>query len=259
MKIPDHLFVGAQKILDVGGWFMPEPRATHVVDRMPWETRGAQLSLAPLPQEHFSKATWFQADFLAPDFRLPFTDKSFDLVVCGQTIEDLADPRSLLQEMQRVGVRGVIECPSRLTEQTKGMRDRESGLPGHPHHHWIVDSVAGSLLLYSKADSDLRVEARLLPLSFTEPLIESGRAAEVVVHEWQDEIDFRVVAGPECRERAEEFVTSMHVPVFVRTIDRALRFARRLRRRLRGLPPEEFSWWAKIVEVSRPYSSIDLK
>jgi hypothetical protein len=258
MNIPDHEFANSEKILDVGGWFKPEPRATHVVDLMPWETRRARLSLTSLPGERFNKATWFQADFLKPDLKLPFADKSFDLVVCGHTIEDLTDAKPLLREMQRIGVRGVIECPSRLTEQTKGIRDRESVLPGHPHHQWIVDSTDRKLLLYSKEKSGLRVEARLLPLSFTERRIQEGRGGSVVIHSWHDEIDYHFFVGRECQTRAEEFVASMEVSTFLRIKDRAWRFARRMRRRLRRLPMEDQSWWPKFVELSRPYSSIEL-
>lgn len=259
MNIPDEMLGQAKTILDVGGWFKPEPRATHVVDLMPWETRGVTLSLAPLPHERFSKATWFQADFLQPGFRLPFADKTFDLVLCGHTIEDLADPRGLLAEMQRVAARGIIECPSRLTEQTKGMRDRESILPGHPHHHWIVESVDGRLLLYAKADSDLRAEARLLPLLFAERHMREVKGADIVLHAWQDSIDYRVITGPACRTRATEYAASLPVSTQVRLKDRLLRFARRLRRKWRGVPAEDLSWWPKIVATSRPYSSIELK
>jgi hypothetical protein len=226
---------------------------------MPWETRGAKLSLTPLPHERFSKATWFQADFLKSGFRLPFSDKSFDLVVCGHTIEDLSDPKGLLNEMQRVAVRGVIECPSRLAEQTQGIRDRESCLPGHPHHHWIADSTEGRLCLYSKADSDLRDASRLIPLSFTERHILEGKGAAIVSHAWQDVIDYRLVTGPECRTRAGEFTAALRISGGVRLEDGVLRLARRMRRRLRRQPTEDASWWSAIVEASRSYSSIELK
>jgi SAM-dependent methyltransferase len=259
MEVPDHIFAGAARVLDVGGWFKPEARATHVLDLMPWETRGARLSLSALPGERFSKATWHQADFLKPGLRLPFPDKSFDLVVCGHTIEDLADPAALLGEMQRVGVRGLIECPSRITEQTKGMRDRESSLPGHPHHHWIVESVGGVLELYSKSDSDLGDEKRLLPLSFTEERLHAGKAAGIVVHAWENEIAWRFIQGDACRRRAEEFVRGLDVSWSIRAKDRALRGARRMRTRFRGGPPDDPAWWDRIVELSQPYSSLELR
>jgi len=91
-----------------------------------------------------------------------------DLVLCGHTIEDLKDPEPILIEMQRVGKQGFIECPSRLHEQTKGIRDRESVKAGHPHGYWIVESQDKELLLYSKQDSCLESESQVLPLSFTE-------------------------------------------------------------------------------------------
>jgi ubiquinone/menaquinone biosynthesis C-methylase UbiE len=121
---------------------------------MPWETRGSKINLAPLFGERFSKSTWVQADFLDPNFRHPFADKFFRAAVCGQTLEDLASPANLLQEMQRVAVEGIIECPSRLVEQTVGVRDRMCQLPGHPRHHWIVESSEGELVLFSKQSYD---------------------------------------------------------------------------------------------------------
>ncbi len=259
MNIAERHFAGATRILDVGGWFNPEPRATHVVDLMPWETRRAKLSLAPLPNECFTKATWVQVDFLASDLKLPFSDGYFDLVLCGQTIEDLADPVPVLREMERVGARGVIECPSRMNEQTKGMRDRESSEPGHPHHHWIVESLDGALCLYAKTDSDLRGESRLLPLSYTERRVQANAAELVTVHSWAGRIDWRMVTGPECKKRAEAFVRALRVSPLERAKDAGLRFLRRTRRRWRGGGREDFSWWQRIVAESRPYSSIELK
>lgn len=258
MRLPDSAFAGANTILDVGGWFSPEPRATHVVDLMPWETRGARLTPAPQPGERFTRDTWFQADFLQPDFSLPFADASFDLVTCGHTLEDLADPGPLLGEMARVGRRGLIECPSRLIEQTMGIRDRESARPGHPHHHWIVESVGGALLLYAKADSGLEDEAGLVPLVHTDRAVARTPGADLVFHAWTGRLDHRIIRGPECRERAGGFVAALGVSEYSRQEDRLLRFARRLRRRLRGPAAVPSPWWPQIVEASRPYSKIPL-
>ncbi len=259
MHVPNSMFVGAKSILDVGGWFKPEPRATHVLDLMPWETRGAKLSLSPLPGEQFSKATWAQADFLKPDFRIPFPDKSFDLVICGHTIEDLTNPEPLLREMERVGKRGIIECPSRWSEQTRGIRDRATNLPGHPHHHWIVESVDDCLHLYSKQASRLDGKARLLPLCFTEQQFEKNRDTIFAIHAWTNALSFRVFDGAECQAAAEKFVALQNVPPADRLRDFALRFARRLRNKLRGNSAEDFSWWPKIVAESQPFSSIELQ
>ena len=249
---------GAQRILDVGGWFKPNPRATHVVDLMPWETRGAKLNLAPLPGEQFSRDTWFQTDFLDPDLRLPFEDSSFDLVLCGHTIEDLTAPEPLLREFQRVAVASSIECPSRLTEQTVGLRDRATSEAGHPHHHWIVEVADDTLCLFAKSDSDLRRDATTVPLVFRERLTRGNPAPNFVTYCWSGKLKWRFVAGVECEQRARQFVAGLNIPRADRVRDRLLRCARRLRNHARGRSREDFSWWTDIREVSRPYSRIKI-
>jgi SAM-dependent methyltransferase len=255
MNIPEDLISTADIILDVGGWFIPEPRATHVVDVMPWETRGARLNLEQLPGEQFTKETWFQADFLAKDFKLPFSDKSFDLVLCGHTVEDLADPAALLHEMRRVGRAGFIECPSRLSEQTIGLRDRESRQSGHPHHHWIVEEQSRDLVLYNKKDSRLETSRALIPLSF----FEGSNLPRTMDFSWSQSFSFRLIRGEECFERAFATVSALSIPSSSRRRDTAMRFARRMRSRISGRGGgEDFSWWSSILEQSRPYSSIPL-
>jgi SAM-dependent methyltransferase len=258
MRLPDSFFEGKNRILDLGGWYIPELRATHVVDYLPWETREAKLNLKPLPGERFSKDTWFQADFLDPNLRLPFADKSFDLVLCGHTVEDLAAPQNLLNEMQRIAVQGVVECPSRLTEQTIGMRDRMSRLPGHPHHHWIVESNEGELVLFSKSDSLLTSASRMIPLTFSEAFRHSNPNSDIVAHHWTESLRYRLAGPSECASRAGQFVREQHISTTERWRDSALRLARRIRARLRGKGKEDFSWWKDILEKSRPYSTLPL-
>jgi SAM-dependent methyltransferase len=258
MNIPDKYFTGCHRILDVGGWFIPEPRATHVVDLMPWETRGATLSLKSLPGEKFTKATWFQADFLAANFRLPFEDKTFDLVICGHTIEDLVNPAPILREMERVGIRGIIECPSRIAEQTIGIDGRKSSLPGYHHHHWIVETENDRLILYSKKDSALNSPRRLVPLLGTERRIRLNLDRLNMSYQWYGKIEFICVSGVECERRSEEFVNSLNISKAIRMQDQFLRFARRTKSRLTRKPSVDFDWWSNIVEASRPYSSLDI-
>jgi hypothetical protein len=259
MRLPDSYFEGKDKILDLGGWFKPEVRATHVVDIMPWETRGAKVSLERLPSERFSKDTWFQADFLNPTFKLPFDDKSFDAVICGHTVEDLASPENLLREMQRVGKAGAIECPSRLAEQTLGLRDRMCNFPGHPHHHWIVDSAEGKLLLYSKQAGYPCSRLQLVPLKSFETYCKSHPEAQLVTHYWSGELSYRFIALTDCVERAQQFVRQLDISNTERLVDGAFRMARRIKARIKGTSKEDFSWWKDIVELSRPYSTIPLK
>ena len=254
MNVPKNLIEDAKTILDVGGWFKPEPRATHVVDLMPWETRAVSLNLKPLPNERFTKKTWHQVNFLSPKFALPFPDRFFDLVLCGHTVEDLIDPSALLVEMQRVGRTGFIECPSRLSEQTIGLRDRESKKPGHPHHHWIVEKQGKELFLYSKKDSRLDNPKTLVPLSW----FEKSKLAGTIEFFWSGRFSFQFVNGEECFTEAAKAVQHLKIPWLVRSWDHGMRFGRRVRSRIQGKKTEEFSWWNEILEQSRPYSSIPL-
>ena len=250
-------------VLDVGGWFRPLPEATHVVDRMPYETRGGQLTTAPLPGEHFTRATWTQADFLQSGFRLPFGDRAFAFVYCGHTLEDLEQPEPLLHEIMRVGQAGCICSPTRLSEQTRGVRDRTTSAPGHPHHHWIVEPVDGGLRFCAKPDSlPPENHAALLPLRHYERL--SARLGGSVAGEfelmWHDHLPFAVVRGGRAAELARTFTHDQQVRISDRLLDPLVRRGRAIKYRLRHplapITPEQ--WWSHMLEISRPFSSIPL-
>lgn len=248
------MLVEPERILDVGGWFIPFKAATHVADLMPYETRGAKLELAPLPGEKFTKDSWHQCDFLAPNLRLPYPDSYFDFVYCGQTIEDLKDPTGILIEMTRVGKRGTISCPSRIHEQTVGVADRKARGIGHPHHHWIVEVEQGILKLYSKFDSKLSSSNRCIPLLVYEREIISKRYTPNTELHWQNGIAFCFNRGHECEDRARQFTRSFDIRRYERVLDAMLRFGRRQKYKNRS----SRDWWSEIVDASRPYSKIEI-
>src|SRR4051794_2049878 len=99
------------KVLDVGGWYTPFNRANHVVDLMPYETRGVGQGTE---RERFTSETWTQLDVCQDP--LPFEDDSIDFVVCSQTLEDIRDPLFLCSELNRVAKAGYLETPSTLAE-----------------------------------------------------------------------------------------------------------------------------------------------
>ena len=245
------------RVLDVGGWFKPNNSATHVADLMPYETRGMALHLNPQPGERFRQSTWLQLNFLDPDFRLPFEDDYFDFVTCGQTVEDLANPVPLLSEMARVGKRGLIECPSRLHEQTIGVRDRQSTKCGHPHHHWIVDSDGVELALHSKIDSRLGQLRNRVPLTAYEAFCRRSAGAFNVQHEWAGDICYSIITGPKCAEIARAFASGLGNTAITRVKDAGLRLGRRLRSYGR-LQWKQDDWWGRIVEQSRAFSKIPI-
>lgn len=253
-------FPSDARLLDAGGWFKPWIRATHVVDLMPYETRGARVQLAAQPGERFTKATWRQLDFLQAELRFPYPDGYFDYAFCGHTIEDLNDPAPLLRELTRVARAGCIETPSRLTEQTAGVRDRICEAPGYDHHHWIADVADGVLELSSKTAS-LPPTARdhLVPLFVYEKITATDAPRAVTRCAWHGQLSWRFMAPDEARDRARNFARSLAVTPTALRRDRLIRRLRGFKRRwLRPTPPTMAQSWEQIVALSQPYSTIPL-
>ncbi|MEV4421999.1 methyltransferase domain-containing protein [Patulibacter sp. NPDC049589] len=130
------------RILDVGGWAAPFNRATHVIDAMPFESRGAMGFSYGGPQERFGADTWTQTDFCARE-PWPFADDEFDFVLCVTTLEDVRDPIWVCQEMSRVAKAGYLEVPSILNELTWRLPG-EGDYVGNRHHHWFCRATAAA-------------------------------------------------------------------------------------------------------------------
>jgi SAM-dependent methyltransferase len=259
-ELPNDFQTSSARILDAGGWFIPFIHATHVVDLMPYETRTGKFNPAPLPGERFSKDTWTQADFMDARFRLPFPDKFFDFSVCGHTVEDLENPGPLLAELRRVSRAGYIETPSRLSEQTRGSRDRMTSAQGHPHHHWIVEAEGNQLLLSSKKLS-LQGPGRLhgVPLLTYEAMITGGTGSPIMRFQWQGDFEFAVLPDDEVVRRAHEFVSSCPIAPMDRVLDPVVRKLRGVKRSLlHATVSENKNWWADMLTLSRPFSTIPL-
>lgn len=122
-------------VLDVGGWAKPLARANHVLDLMPYETRGLYGQRDPEP-ERFTASTWVRRDICDRE-PWPFADKQFDFAICSHTLEDIRDPVWVCAELARVARAGYIEVPSRLEEQSLAVHS--PGWVGWSHHHWLVD------------------------------------------------------------------------------------------------------------------------
>jgi hypothetical protein len=129
-------------ILDVGGWAAPFNRATHVIDAMPFQTRGAMGFSYGGAEERFGADTWTRTDFCARE-PWPFPDDAFDLVLCVTTLEDVRDPIWVCQEMSRVGKAGYLEVPSILNELTWRLPG-EGFYVGNRHHHWFCRATAAA-------------------------------------------------------------------------------------------------------------------
>lgn len=249
-------------ILDVGAWFLPYPRATHVVDMMPWETRGGRVQLQPNPGERFSKATWIALDLNDPAMRFPFGDKSIDFVMCSGTLEDLANPGPCVREMVRTGRAGYIRVPSMVCELTVGVEDRANSVIGYRHHHWICAVTGrGELTMMRKADAGLAVRpGRCIPLRSFENLLrqEPGRFDRTVHVFWEGSIAVAFQAGPGVRDSVAQYIQTLRIPACDYPWDSILRRARRMRDRLRharGFEAGKVDWWEEMLRISEPYAA----
>lgn len=113
-------------VLEIGSGHNPKARADVLCDKFVAddEQRGGAL---------VTDRPCVEAD----GQHLPFADKAFDYVICSHVLEHVTDPVQFISELERVASRGYIETPSEIGER----------LYGWHYHHWVVNLVAGRLLL----------------------------------------------------------------------------------------------------------------
>lgn len=119
-----------ESVLDVGSGGEPFEFATHLCDLYPQKTqhRHNELKTSGLP--------FTQADVQD----LPFKDKEFDFVYCAHVLEHVEDPEKACLELMRVGKRGYIETPTRMS-------DIMCNFTQIPHFHkWHVTQVGQTLI-----------------------------------------------------------------------------------------------------------------
>lgn len=176
-QVPDDA-----KVLDVGGWGSPLPRADWVLDLLPYETRGLYAySDADRARERFTADTWIRHDICARE-PWPIEDDAFDFVVCSHTLEDIRDPVWVCQELSRVARAGYVEVPSRLEEQIQGFN---GDWVGWAHHRWLIDERDGALEFLFKSHEIHGDPAYAFPLRLRERL---SPAQRVLTHWWEGEV-----------------------------------------------------------------------
>lgn len=139
-EVPDDA-----RVLDVGGWAKPLPRADVVLDLLPYATRGLYGRESDEP-ERFTEATWLQLDVCAKD-PWPFEDDAFDVAVCSHTLEDVRDPVGVCRELSRVAKAGYVEVPAPVEELTWGVH---GPWVGWSHHHWVTERDGDGLVFTFK-------------------------------------------------------------------------------------------------------------
>jgi SAM-dependent methyltransferase len=127
-------------VLDVGSGGWPFKRADHLADKYHGETSHRVEDIVR------DSRPLFEVDLEL----LPFTDDSYDFVFCSHVLEHLDNPGRALRELARVGRRGYIEVPTRLSDILFNF----TRLPNHHRWHGLV--LGGTLVLVEWSDVERR-------------------------------------------------------------------------------------------------------
>jgi len=168
------------RVLDVGGSM--KQREMIVVDTLVDIVRPED---APYKKSGLKAKNFIKLDITKD--KLPFRDKEFDFCICSHTLEDLAYPFLVIEEMGRVAERGLIITPSMgadmvfshldLTDWLSGARR----LPGGAHHKWF----------FYKKHGKLRIIPKNFPILFTSKFqIVGWKGEPELIHYWQDKIEY---------------------------------------------------------------------
>jgi len=119
------------KVLDIGSGGCPFPLATHLADFYEGKTthRTEELKRDDRP---------FTVCNLE---RSPFLDNDFDFVYCSHVLEHVDDPVQACEELMRIGKRGYIETPSKIS-------DTMFNFTKIPNHHKWHTQVLGNTLIF---------------------------------------------------------------------------------------------------------------
>jgi len=128
------------KVLDIGSGGSPFPYATQLVDKYPEKTH-----------HRYEKFKTNQLPFTQADVeKLPFEDKTFDYVYCSHVLEHVANPVQALNEIQRVGKRGFIEVPTKMSDTIFNYTRLGD------FHKWYINKVGDKLVFIEYNENELR-------------------------------------------------------------------------------------------------------
>lgn len=178
----DFSFNEGDKILDLGSGNSPFLYATHLVDLHTdddFHRGGEKLVLDNIPMS------------VADICNLPFRDKEFDFVFCSHVLEHVEDPKRACKEIIRVGEKGYIETPTRLSD----MMYNFSYL-----HNWHINICGKSIIFMKYSERERRgtgtnyfVEQQLNPYANQfKDIIFNNREIFCNMLFWEDHFDFFV-------------------------------------------------------------------
>jgi SAM-dependent methyltransferase len=129
-----------EKVLDIGSGGYPFPLATHIADLYEGETTHRTEELKK-DQRPFTVCSVEDT---------PFQYKEFDFVYCSHVLEHLDNPAKACEELMRIGKRGYIETPAKLSDVMFNF----TKIPNH--HRWHTQVLANTLIFIEWKDSERR-------------------------------------------------------------------------------------------------------
>ncbi|OIO72231.1 MAG: hypothetical protein CO186_01740 [Zetaproteobacteria bacterium CG_4_9_14_3_um_filter_49_83] len=111
-------------VLDIGSGGWPFKRANHLADKFPDQTTHRVENMVR------DERPFFEVDLEY----LHFDDQTYDFVFCSHVLEHLDNPGQAMRELMRVGLRGYIEVPTRLSDVMFNF----TRLPNHHRWHGMV-------------------------------------------------------------------------------------------------------------------------
>lgn len=185
----------SDKILDIGGSMYQHDliKVDTLVDIITPEE--APYGSSNLKAKHFVRLDITKE-------KLPFKDKTFDFVMCTQTIEDLYNPFLILDEMSRVSKRGLIVSPSMGADmefQKIDYTDWLTGarrMPGHAHHKWLLKVENKKLILIPK----------IYPILYTSDFqIDKWKGERNIYYYWEGKLNYKEFNGLKMHDVIDEY------------------------------------------------------
>lgn len=128
------------QVLDVGSGGWPFKRATALADKYVGSTTHR---VEPIVRDN---RPFYEVDLE----KLSFDDKSYDFVFCSHVLEHMDNPGTAMRELMRVGKRGYIEVPTRLSDVMLNF----TRIPNHHRWHGLV--LGATLILVEWPDQERR-------------------------------------------------------------------------------------------------------
>jgi hypothetical protein len=128
------------QVLDVGSGGWPFRHATALADKYVGLTTHR---VEPIARDN---RPFYEVDLE----KLSFDDKSYDFVFCSHVLEHMDNPGTAMRELMRVGKRGYIEVPTRLSDVMLNF----TRIPNHHRWHGLV--LGTTLVLVEWPDQERR-------------------------------------------------------------------------------------------------------